>query len=297
MAVIKKSIGERIFDIFNICLMIILSMLFIYPFWHQICVSLSDPNVVARGGLFLTIKGFNFSAYELVLSSEEIRQGYMNTIFVTVVGTALNVFFTAIMAYPLSKKTLPGRSIITFFVVFTMFFSGGMIPTYLVVRATGLLNSLWACIIPGLIGAYHVVITRNFFSSIPDELEEAAKIDGASGFYIFARIIVPLSMPVIATVALWNAVGHWNDYFSSLIYISDRRKYQLQMVLKEIIESSSPEEMIGMGYQRSGNETRHVVPETVKAASIMVSTIPILISYPMVQKHFVKGILIGSLKG
>lgn len=292
MVAIKRSKSEKIFDKFNIMLMFLISIVMLYGFWNQIMVSISDPQLALSGGLFLLPKGLNFGAYKTVFTSPNIWQGYMNTLIVTITGTVLGVLITALFAYPLSRKSLPARRLINFLVVFTMLFNGGMIPTFLVVKATGLLNSRWALIIPGLISGFNVIIMRNFFSNIPESLEESARIDGASDFTIFFRIILPLSKPVMATVALWVSVHHWNDFFHALIYLRDRALFPLQMILREIINATSPDEILEMN-----EDDLYVVPETIKAASIMVATVPILCVYPFIQKYFVKGVMLGSVKG
>lgn len=287
---IKRSKGEKIFDVFNFILMTIVGLLMFYTFWNQICISLSKPELAIKGGLFLIPKGFSLSAYKAVLKFKEIWIGYKNTLFITVVGTALSVFTTSLLAYPLSRKYLPGKKFFNIFIVITMLFSGGIIPTYLVVRGMGLLDSLWSLILPTMIVGFNVIIVRNFFSNIPDSLEESAKIDGASDFTIFLKIILPLSKPVLATITLWVAVRIWNEYFHGLIYLGDRNKYTLQLVLRDIVTTSDPQDIMDA-------DDLVAIPETLKAASIMVVTIPILVVYPFVQKYFVQGVMVGSVKG
>lgn len=287
---IKRSKGEKVFDVFNFVFMTIVGLLMLYTFWNQICISLSKPELAIKGGLFLIPKGFSISAYKAVLKFKEIWIGYKNTLFITIVGTALAVFTTSLFAYPLSRKYLPGKKFFNIFIVVTMLFSGGIIPTYLVVRGMGLLDSLWSLILPTMIGGFNVIIMRNFFSNIPDSLEESAKIDGASDFTIFMRIILPLSKPVLATITLWVAVRIWNEYFHGLVYLNDRNKYTLQLVLRDIVTTSDPQDIMDA-------DDLTAIPETLKAASIMVVTIPILVVYPFIQKYFVKGVMVGSVKG
>lgn len=289
----NKTLGEKIFDNLNVFFMIMLSLMMLYPFWYQLCVSLSDPLKVAGGGVFFIPDGFSADAYKIVLKSRYLWKGFGNSLFVVIFGTLSSVVTISLTAYALSKQTLPGRTLITMLIVFTMFFSGGLIPTYLVVKATGLLNSRWSMIVPTMISAYQMVIVRNFFQNLPDALEESAKIDGASFYTIFFRIIIPLSLPVLATISLWQMVAHWNDFRKCLIYINDRNKYVAQMILREIVQVEQYAEMD----VDNTNTTMRSTPETIKAASVMVISTPIICVYPFLQKYFVKGIMIGSLKG
>jgi putative aldouronate transport system permease protein len=292
MALTTRSTGERIFDGANVAFMVLFSLVMIYPFVYVLNLSLSDAKLAMQGGGFLLPAGLSWKNYETVLTSRSIWTGYQNTIFVTIVGTTAMVTACAITAYPLSKKSLPGNTLITFFVVFTMLFNGGLIPTFLIVRSVGLLNTRLALFLPILVSGFNVVIMRNFFANIPDEIEDSAKMDGANDFTIFGRIVVPLSKPVLATITLWVAVQLWNDFFSCLIYIQDQAKFVVQMVLRRIVMSAQPDEMLEFDADAGA-----ITPETVKAASIMVVTLPILFVYPFLQKYFVKGVMVGSLKG
>lgn len=283
--------GERILLCINAALICVLCVIMIYPFWYQINLSLSDALQARRGGAFLTPYGFSLSAYRSVLSSKAMGSGFVNTLFVTLAGTALSLLATSATAYPLARKDTPFRGVFTFMVVFTLIFNGGMIPTFLVVKGTGLLNSLWALIVPSLIASYNVIIMRSFFSAIPAELEESATIDGAGDIRIFLQIILPLSGPVLATVSLWLAVGYWNNYFNALLYLSKRELRVLQQILMEIINSSRADDVLSM------ENAAGITPETVKAASIMIISLPILCLYPFLQKFFVKGVMLGSVKG
>lgn len=286
---IKKTISEKIFDVFNTVLLVLVAAATLYPIWHEICLSFSSLEEAMRGGIFLWPRNFTAAAYNSVLGSDYIWLAYGNTIFVTIVGTALSVLLTAMTAYPLAKKDLPGKNAIVSFVLFTMLFSGGMIPTYLLVKELGLINSLWALIIPGVVSAYNTFIMRNFFSTIPAELEESAFMDGANPIRIFFSIILPLSTPVLATIALWVAVGKWNDFFNALIYLNERSKYTLSLLLREIINGQEIARMTG--------EITESSTESVVGATIVVAVVPILCVYPFLQKYFVKGVLIGSIKG
>ena len=286
-------VGRRFdaFPLVNGALLILFSVIMIYPFLYTINLSISDPLLSLQGGPFFVPLGFSLESYRTVFQSQYIYSGYRNTIFVTAVGTVMQVGITALFAYPLSKKRLRGYRLFNRMIVFTMLFNGGLIPTFLVVRATGLYNSLFAMIIPVLITPFNAIILRNFFANVPDSLEESARIDGANDLVIFARIIVPLSTAAIATISLWCAVALWNEFFTNLIYIRDRSKFVVQLVLREIVNASNPDEFLDVD-----GET-FVLPQTVRAAVIMVVTVPILFVYPFVQKYFVKGVMIGSIKG
>lgn len=288
--VIKDKSERRILTI-NAMLVILLSIVMIYPFWYQICLSLSDAVLARQGGAFVIPRGFSLNAYKTVLSSSAMGYGFKNTLFVTLAGTVLSLIFTATTAYPLSRQDLPMRKLFNLMVVFTFIFSGGMIPTFLVVRDMGLLNSPWSLILPVLIASYNVMIMRNFFANIPAEVQESAYIDGAGDIRIFISLILPLSAPVMATVGLWLAVGYWNNYFNAILYISQREMRVLQQILMEIINSSRADDVLNV------ENAAGITPETVKAASIMVISIPILCVYPFLQKFFVKGVMVGAVKG
>ena len=269
-------------------------VLMLYPFWYMIMGSLSDPARTADGGLFLIPAGFSLSAYEAVLQNGSIVSGFRVTLITTVLGTLIGTLLSAAAAYAVSKKRLRGGMFFSLLILFTMLFSGGLVPTYLLVKELRLIDTYWALILPGTMGAWNIFVMVSFFRGIPDELEEAAKIDGAHDLKVFFRIVLPLSKPVLATVGLFIAVGYWNDFFSSVLYTTEKGMWQLQMVLKDIISNTSAaisQAGISIGVQREIN------PFTVKMASILVSSAPILAVYPFLQKHFVKGAMIGSIKG
>lgn len=266
-------------------------------FWHLLNLSLSPSYIATKGGLLLYPKDLTFDNYARVIGNRYIWLGYKNTIIRTVIGTVLQLFFTSMGAYVLSKKFFPHRTFWTLFIVFTMFFSGGLIPNYLLVKELGLLNTYASMILPGLISAYNMVIIRNYFQSLPEEIEESCLIDGAGRFRIFLQFVLPLSKPILATVALWLAVGHWNSWFDVLIYISDDTKFTLQIVLRRIILTGSKEILDTSAAASAAQNESVVSSEGLKAACIYVTTLPILCAYPFVQKFFVKGIMIGSLKG
>ncbi|NLC67939.1 MAG: carbohydrate ABC transporter permease [Clostridiaceae bacterium] len=294
MAKIKKTTGEILFDVFNYVLMLILSFAFIYPFWETLVNSFSSPVGAQRLGLKFYPIGFNLDSYINIFKSKYIFIGYYNTLYRTIIGTVLSVLVTYCGAYVLSKKNLPGRVVILFLITFTMFFSGGLIPSYLNMRRLNLINTRWALILPGLTSAWNLIIARNFIDSLPDSLEEAAIVDGAHPLIIVFRIMLPISMPIIAVLALWNAVGHWNSWFDANIYVRDPKKVVLQLVLRRVLIDDS-RDMIGGDVLKAS--TASTTPETIKAATIIVSIVPIILFYPYLQKYFVKGVMIGAIKG
>ena len=291
---IKTSPGEKIFTVFNYTFFTILCLLMVYPFWHVLMQSLSSTEMALKGGIFLWPKQFNLGTYKSVFKNPQIYSGYATTLFVTIIGTVLGTFLTATTAYPLSKTGLRGHKVIMLLILFTMIFNAGMIPNYLLIRNLGLYDSRWALILPLLVSAYNTVIMRSFFTSIPESLEESARIDGANDVRIFFSIILPLSKATIATIALFTAVMYWNDYMSTVLYIQSTDKWSMQMVLRNML-TNTQQAMQQAGVNVRAQSDANAV--TIKAASIIVSTVPILIVYPFVQKYFVKGVMIGGVKG
>jgi len=274
----------------------VLVIMMFYPFWDQFIISISTRQAALVGGFRLWTWPINLDGYRVVLRSRELGQAALNTLFRVVVGTGFSVVITALTAYPLSRKDLPFRRVLTGFFVFTMFFGGGLIPTYIWVRMLGLINNPLVLILPGL-AAYYLIIVRNFFSGMPQEIQEAAQIDGASDFALWWRIIMPLSKPILATIALWTAVNHWNAYLDALIYMTDKSKYVLQILLRRVLLDT---DLLNMGMQ-PGQEMGSIISrpteETVKAALLIVTTVPILMVYPFAQRYFIQGLLQGSVKG
>jgi putative aldouronate transport system permease protein len=289
------TVGDRILAIICYIIIIVMCIIMVYPFWDQFIMSISTRQNALVGGARLWTWPLNFDGYAFVLSSRELGLAALNTLFRVSVGTVWAVVITALTAYPLSRKELPFKGILTGVFIFTMFFNGGLIPTYIWVKQLGLINNRLVLILPG-IAAYYLIIMRNFFMGMPPELEEAAQIDGADDITIFWKIVLPLSMPILATIALWTAVGHWNAYFDALIYMTDRSKYVLQILLRRVLIDA---ELISMGMQPGQDVNIYVRPteETVKAALLIVTTVPILAVYPFAQKYFIRGILQGSIKG
>ncbi len=273
--------------------MIVMVITTLYPMLYVVFCSISDPVALARSGpVVLYPRGISFKTYELVIHNQMIAYGYRNTLIIVVLGTALNFFLTTLAAYALSRQTLPGRRFLTLGIIFTMQFSGGIIPLYLLVTGVlGLRNNFLAVILPTAINTFYLLIMRTFFASLPVELEESARLDGANDFTILFRIFLPVSKPVVATIVLFYAVGHWNDFFNALIYLRDRTLYPLQLVLREILVQNSTDVMA-----TSVTQDLPQIAEGIKYTVIVVSTIPILCLYPFLQKYFVKGTMIGSIK-
>ena len=291
---IRRSFGEKAFDIFNATSMTLMMLICIYPMIYVIFASLSDSNEFMRNSGFLFHPvGFSVKAYALVFENPMILKGYFNTIVILILGTSFSVFLTAVGAYVLSRKNLYIQKPLMLLIVFTMFFSGGLIPFYFTVKNLGLMDTRWALIIPTCISTYNLIIMRVSFLGIPDSLEESAKMDGANDFIVLFRIILPLSMPVIAVMILYYGVGIWNSWFNAMIFLRDRELFPLQLILREILIQSDMSNMT----TSIGDSDKFQVGETVKYATRVIATLPILLIYPFLQKYFVKGIMIGAVKG
>ena len=290
---IKRSKGERIFAVFNYAYLSLLLIVTLYPCIYVVFASVSDPVQLYNGSkLLLWPRGFNLSGYEYAFTFKQIWIGYRNTIFYTVGGTALNVLLTITAAYCLSRRNLWGQNFIIMCMIFTMYFSGGMIPMYMVVKGIHLLDSPLAMILPSAINTTNFIISLTYFKGMPYELEEAAKIDGASNMKVLFKILAPLAKPVIMVMVLYYSVEHWNDYMNAMLYIFDQNLYPLQSVLREILIQGSGLTSVGAGIADDA-----AVAETIKYAIIVISTVPILCVYPFIQKHFVKGVMMGAVKG
>lgn len=290
------STGDRIVVAIIYILLTLLIIVTLYPFWDLVVLSISPRKEALKSGLRLFTLNPDFQAYRQVFGSPEIWRSFYNSVIRVVGGTIISVFFTALTAYPLSKKHLPFNKAITGIILFTMMFSGGLIPGYLLMKSLGLLDTRWVLVLPGAVSAYNLIIMRNFLRSLPDSLEESAKIDGAKDFTVWWKIVLPLSTPVLATVALWVAVGHWNAYFDALIYITDRSKYVLPILLRRLLLENQLEMFLPGQVDTSGVVVKPT-EETVKGAIIVISTLPIVMVYPFLQKHFTKGIMLGAVKG
>lgn len=289
----KRSTGEKIFAVFNSMLMIFLLIVTLYPCLYVLFASVSDPVQMYNGNpIMLWPRGFNLVGYEYIIEDKLLWIGYRNTILYVVSGTTLNVLLTIMAAYCLSRRNLVGQNIIIMGMLFTMYFSGGMIPTYLVVKGVHLLDTPLAQIIPGAINTTNFIICLTYFRGLPYELEEASKMDGANNMQVLFKILAPLAKPVVMVMVLYYAVAHWNDYMMTLLYISDQNWYSLQYVLREILIEGTALENMTVNTDQSA-----ALSETIKYATIVVSTVPILCVYPFVQKHFVKGVMMGAVKG
>ncbi|OPA72797.1 ABC transporter permease [Paenibacillus selenitireducens] len=291
---IGETWGSKLLGIVNVILLLILSSCTLFPFIYILATSLAPIEQVLRGGIILWPERLSWDAYEAILFNDNFVRSIYVTLMVTVIGTLTNLILTAFMAYPLSKKGLGGRGFILFLVLFSMLFGGGMIPTYILVKSVGLLNSMWSLILPGAISAFNLIILKNFFQSIPEELEEAARIDGCRNFGVLFKIVLPLSMPALATFTLFYAVGNWNQFFNAVLYITKPSLWTVQVFLRQMIFQGSTQDLIGQAGVISGVE---IIPTTIQMAAIVVSTVPILIVYPFLQKHFAQGVMLGSVKG
>lgn len=291
----KESKGDRAFTIFNYIFLAIVAVVVLYPLIFVLSASLSNPEYVISGDLWLWPKEFTVEAYEKVFQNPDIINGFINTLKYTFFGTLLNIVMTICAAYPLSRRNLKGKGFIMAFMVFTMFFSGGLIPTYLLIRDLGMINTFWVMIIPNAVAVWNIIIMRTFFQSIPFELEESAMIDGAGNFRILWSIVLPLSLPVMAVMVLFYAVGHWNSYFQALIYLQDQDKFPLQLILRQILIQGQADDMIKATSESFLAQKLSV--EGLKYAVLIVANLPMLMLYPFLQRYFVKGVMIGSLKG
>ena len=291
---LKRTRGEKIFTVFNVAFLLGISFITLYPMLYVVFASVSDPVrlIQARGILWYPL-GFTGKAYQMVLQNRAMLTGYSNTLFLVTVGTFLNVFITALAAYVLSREGYFLKRFLNFFVVVTMLFSGGLIPFYLTVQRLNLLDTLWALIFPTMLSTYNLMIMRTSFAAVPVSLEESAKLDGASDITVLFRIILPLSKAVIAVMVLFYGVAHWNSWFNAAIFLNDRSKYPLQLVLREILISNDTS---AMGNDLGAND-QEMIAENIKYATIVVATFPIMCVYPFVQKYFVTGVMVGSVKG
>ncbi len=285
----KITVGQVI----NYILLLVLAFVCLYPFLNVIAYSLSGYNAVLSGKVTFYPIDFTLGAYQQILGKTQIWNSMRTTVLVTLLGTGLSLILTIFASYALSRSDLPGRKFLTGMILFTMYFGGGMIPTFLVVKGVGLYDTLGALFIPQAVNVFNFIVMRTFFRNLPESLEEAARIDGASYMQVLVKIVLPLSLPIIATIGLFYAVGYWNTYFDALIYIQDPDKYTLQLRLRSLLFG---EELNNSGVNLEGLGTQ-VMTQSLKMATVAVSTIPILIVYPWLQKYFVKGVMVGSVKG
>lgn len=299
----KHSRSDKIFDMINMVLLILMMAVILYPLYFIVIASISSPAAVNSGQVLLFPKGATLEGYKYVLKDNSIWKGYANTIILTVTGTLVNMFLTVTCAYALSKSHLPFIKFIMFAMTFTMFFSGGIIPTYLLVSGMGMRDTIWSLILPTAVSVYNVILMRTYFmNSVPDEIIQAAKIDGCSEIKALAAVVLPLSKPILVTIALFYGVGHWNQFFQALIYISDKDRFPLQLVLRNMLLMGNNAMTSMLSGGMSGENAKYMAElmkqiEILKYAVIIVSVLPVLIVYPFLQKFFMKGIMMGSLKG
>ncbi|MDB5084291.1 MAG: transporter permease [Bacilli bacterium] len=288
-----RSVASLIFEIVNYTLLSIIALLTLLPFVHVIAASFTTNAELATKTFVLIPTRYTLSAYKYIFSTDEVTRSLLVSIGITAVGTFVSMLLSCLMAYGLSRKDLYGRGVILFLVIFTMLFQAGMIPTFLVVKDLGMIDSYWSLIIPGAISAFNLIILKNFFQSLPEGLEESAKIDGCSDFGILFKIVIPLSLPAIATISLFYAVNYWNTYFNAILYLNDASKWPVQVILRQIVVLAS-----GLDFNNSAlTDTVPPPDQTVKMAVIVVATVPVLLVYPFLQKYFTKGALLGSIKG
>lgn len=281
-----------IFSVFKIIFLSIVVFITIFPFVHMIAVSMSGNIYVLKNQIVFFPKGFNLKVYGLIFKNHEFFRSYLNTILYTILGTTISLTITCMGAYALSKKKLIFHRFFSLMVLFTMYFYGGLIPTYLTVKSLGMVNHIWAILLPGAVGTWYLIIMRTFFTQFPSEIEESGKIDGLTEIGNFFRLVLPLSKPVLASIGLFYAVGIWNSYFGAMIYINSREKWPIQLVLRDMLLQGAQTNNKAVS---AGGDM--VLDDPLKYASILISVLPIIVVYPFVQKYFVKGVMIGSVKG
>lgn len=290
---------DKLFLWFNRLFLLLLLFIVLYPLIYITSASISDPIVVNQGKMWMFPKAITFEGYVRVFQDSQIWNGYRNTVFYTVVGTLISLLLTIPASYALARRDLSGRSFMMGLIVATMFFNGGLIPTYLIIKDLGMLDTVWAILIPGAVSAWNLIVTRTYFQmSIPRELEEAAFMDGCSNTRLFASVVLPLSMPIIAVMALFYGIGQWNAYFNSLIYLSSQKLYPLQLILRDILVLNQLSAQMLMG----GGDTDSLamqakLAESIKYSTIIVSSLPVIMIYPFLQRYFIKGVMLGSIKG
>ena len=292
---IKNSKSDKAFQIVLYIIMVIILFIVLYPLYFVVIASFSDPSAVAGGQVWLIPKGFTLDGYKELFRHGEIWIGYANTIMYTVVGTLIGLFVNIFAAYALSRKDLVGRKFFNLMFIFTMFFNGGLIPTFLTIKDFNLYNTFWVMVLPFSVSVYNIIVARTFFqNSIPSDLNDAAKIDGCGNLYYFFKIVLPLSKAILAVIALWTAVGMWNSYFNALIYLKDDTRYPLQLILRNILITNNLNMSFGSG---EAMQIALRLSNLMRYSVIIVSTVPIMCFYPFVQKHFNKGVMIGAVKG
>lgn len=291
-AVMKESKQYKVFKVFNVSILLVIVFCTLYPFLNVIAQSFSSESYINAGKVTLFPRGFNIDTYKTIASDNMFWINYKNTVVYTVVGTAISMFLTTIFAYALSKKRLAGRKFLTVFAVFTMFFNGGLVPNYVLINSLGFGNTIWAIVIPGAISIYNMLIMKSFFENMPEELEEAASIDGLNTYGILLKIVLPLSKAVIATMILFYAVGHWNSWFPAFLYLDQKELFPVTIYLRNLIAGVSG--ATAAGATSADNLTQ--ISANIKSVTMVLTILPILTIYPFVQKYFVSGVMLGSVK-
>lgn len=298
---IRGGIGDRIFDTFNVCLMLLIMVLVLYPVLNVIALSLSDAAHIAKADVTIFPKGFTLESYNYVLRDSIVWFGYRNSVIYAASSTVITLLLTSMFAYPLVMDEFMGKKFFTVFLTITMFFGGGMVPTYLLMNNMNLLNTIWVMILPGCVGAYNVFVFRTFFQAQPAELRESAQIDGANDFVILFKIVLPLSKALLATFGLFGLVGSWNSWFNGLLYLKDQDLYPLQLILREYLYNISASTMQARagsgGIASNALMMNQIDPKGVQMAMVVVTMFPIMMIYPFFQKYFTKGVMIGAVKG
>ena len=293
---VKRSPGERIIQVIIYLVLIAVCLLIVLPCLNVVALAFNDGKDAARGGVYFWPRMFTLENFQEVFKNKGIIRGYGITIARTVIGTFMSLLLLSLAAFALKEKQLPGRTFINFMITFTMLFGGGTVPTYIQYRRLGLLNNFWVYVIPGLFSVTYLMMMRTFFEGIPDSLEESAKLDGCGYFGIYAKIMMPLSKPVIAVVGLYTAVGHWNDWFSGAFYMMDTKKWPVQTVLQQMLNKAMSQQQITSVAQAIAS-AGGVTSNALKMAAVVVTTVPILCVYPFIQKYFAQGTMIGAVKG
>lgn len=288
---------DRLFDIFNYTFLTLIFLATLYPFLNVLAISLNESVDTVRGGIYIWPREFTLQNYKTIFEYDHLITGFINSTLRTVIGTVLGVFSSAMVAFTLSRRDFQGRKFVSTFIVLTLYFSGGLIPGYMLMRSLGLINTFWVYILPGMVNAFNIIIVRSFMDGLPYSLQESAKIDGANDFSIFWRIVLPLCTPVLATIALFVAVGQWNSWFDTYLYNSSNPKLTtLQFELMKILQNTSMGSTDPNAYRGNEEKMKMVSPESIKMAISMVTIIPILLVYPFLQKYFIQGMTLGAVK-
>lgn len=296
-AIYRPSKTDRVFDVANIVIILIFTLIVLYPIIFVVMASVSNPAQIFDTPLLLWPRGFSLDGYKEILQNKDILVGFKNAIIYTFFGTLVNLIVTTLGAYPLSRKEFVGKGFFTIFFTITMFFSGGLIPTYLVNQQLGIINTIWVMILPGAVSVYNMILMRTYFQqNIPSELLESAYVDGANDLQLLWKVVLPLSTPIIAVMAMFYGVGRWNDYFNAMIYLQDRSKFPLQLILREILVQGQFGDT-SKALINSANAQTMLMKLTLKYSVVVVSTLPVLLFYPVVAKYFEKGIMVGAIKG